>query len=564
MIWNPNIEGKADPKVVEAIRYILNGLRDLQSKIPQNTVTAAQLKAATNIAAIRDALQAGGVAPINITNLLGIPAQASLILTDTHANRLANFPAASQAIGTAFIESDRKYLYVIESVAGVNTWVYVAGVSFNSQANRYADLGSADTGALYWSTDYLQLSEWNGTSWVILLSLPMTDLHVVRYATGTVDTTNVANSVVTWATGSKFSSTWVGRHIVVNGTRCTVTVFTSDTSITVDTNLGAHAGVTYYAGYFSVDLVPGIQFFETDRQQMYIVDDVTGGTVTPNHSAIAWTSGNKFSPTWVGSSIVINGTTYPISAVTSTTALTITGDAGTPGAVSYSVAAGQWLYVSGVSYSTLANIGTDYTLTDVGALWQVTDYGHLLEWAGTGWQWGPGEMGSAYILMGQPDGSQPNNGSWGLCDGSTYAVLGPTGVTSNITTRNLTGDVFIKGGAVGAPQAATVPTWQAGAKTDNAVTGITINNSTTGISVSVDSHGTAADTTVTGAGTRLTSPVTHTATVTDPGHNHGITEPNAGAGSSHNLSNANAKLNAPSEANGGLPLRINVAWFIRR
>lgn len=200
-----------------------------------------------------------------------------------------------------------------------------------------------------------------------------------------------------------------------------------------------------------------------------------------------------------------------------------------------------WVYDSGVYSVAQASIpttgfnGAALGANDTGLLIQVTDYHHVLSWGGAAWGfWG--EDTSGQVVIGPPSGAAPNGGLWGLCDGSTYAVLQANGTTANVTTQNLTGDVFIKGAAApGAQQAATVPTWQAGAKTDigTAVIGV---DSGAGTIVQA------------GVGTTV---ATHTHTHTDTGHQHG-------------LSNANATLNTPSETNGGLPLRIACTFWIRR
>ena len=57
-----------------------------------------------------------------------------------------------------------------------------------------------------------------------------------------VDTTNVANSVVTWKEGQKFNPAWTG-NININGTSRTITGAVTATSLTVTTNATALTGV---------------------------------------------------------------------------------------------------------------------------------------------------------------------------------------------------------------------------------------------------------------------------------------------------------------------------------
>lgn len=186
----------------------------------------------------------------------------------------------------------------------------------------------------------------------------------------------------------------------------------------------------------------------------------------------------------------------------------------------------------------LANIPQGLGTADAGREYRATDYRHRYIWSGTAWQFAEGD-GSGQIVAGQPDGSAPNGGLWGLCDGSTYAVAQDDGSVANVTTQDLTGDVFVLGGAPDR-RAATAPTW------DNSVAPARTESATTGISVA--DHPTAADTTVGGAETRVTDGT------------HDVIE----AGHVHELTDVNAKLNAPSEEAGGLPVRVALRWYIRR
>ena len=54
------------------------------------------------------------------------PAKAAfsgVVLEDTHANRLAKYPASGYPIGSVFFETDNLVFLLNESVSGVNTWV---------------------------------------------------------------------------------------------------------------------------------------------------------------------------------------------------------------------------------------------------------------------------------------------------------------------------------------------------------------------------------------------------------------------------------------------------------
>src|ERR1041384_6010390 len=46
----------------------------------------------------------------------------------------------------------------------------------------------------------------------------------------------------------------------------------------------------------------------------------------------------------------------------------------------------KWVYCSGVLRATFASRPTDLGAQDANLQWSVTDYGHLLRWTGTGWE----------------------------------------------------------------------------------------------------------------------------------------------------------------------------------
>lgn len=107
-------------------------------------------------------LQAGGSAPLVIT---GLPGAASQTIVGNHAQRIVT-SAPSFPIGTLFVETDRNYLYTVETVGGVNTWVWTSGVSVAVVANLWTGLGSNDKGALFYASDNYTQYEWSSTAWV--------------------------------------------------------------------------------------------------------------------------------------------------------------------------------------------------------------------------------------------------------------------------------------------------------------------------------------------------------------------------------------------------------------
>lgn len=114
-----------------------------------------------------------------------------------------------------------------------------------------------------------------------------------------VDTTAVANSVVTWKEGRKFDPAWTG-GITINGTAATITGTPTTTSLTVTSNLGALTGVTAAKT-------------GTGAQVICKVDDTTG-----------WVAGDSLC---FGSSGKNGAGVYTISTVDSSTQVTLTAGA---------------------------------------------------------------------------------------------------------------------------------------------------------------------------------------------------------------------------------------------
>lgn len=197
----------------------------------------------------------------------------------------------------------------------------------------------------------------------------------------------------------------------------------------------------------------------------------------------------------------------------------------------YVSAAHVWTYAVGVYNAPLASIPADLGAADANFLFGATDYKHQWIWSGSAWSFAPGHGSKVFQAS---DGTPPLGGLWAPCDGTNVMLSRNDGTVASFVTPNLTGNVFILGGAYSAPLAATRPTWDPAAVTETASSANTaaesadtIVQSGTGVSVAAAPH-------------------TH-ANV----HNHALT-------------NANALLKPPSEANGGLPLRINLAWYVRR
>lgn len=213
-----------------------------------------------------------------------------------------------------------------------------------------------------------------------------------------------------------------------------------------------------------------------------------------------------------------------------------------------------WQYVDGIYTAALASIPTLST-TDAGFLFGVSDYGHLLRWSGTAWGFAPGDPGSGFVLEGKPDGSVPNGGPWGLCDGTAYNILQANGTTQSITTVNRTLDSFAEGSTSFGAKVATRATWETTAVTDDE----------SAHTHQVDPPNTTSGND-SGAGTIVSAGIGATVATHTHTHDTDIAVFASGAGSAHHhvLSDAKAQLKLFSETNGGLPSRVGVSYWIRR
>ncbi|HZM78503.1 MAG TPA: hypothetical protein VFC19_22480 [Candidatus Limnocylindrales bacterium] len=165
-----------------------------------------------------------------------------------------------------------------------------------------------------------------------------------------------------------------------------------------------------------------------------------------------------------------------------------------------------WIWIAGVMADWRPALVTDLGPNDTGFLYRVTDYEHLLEWNGSGWQWGPGELGSGYYALFDEDPITLMNpaaiNAWFVCDGSTVVRLNRDGSASFITLPDLSTPAYLKGGIVALPAAFS------SGETSPALTGIAVGITAAG-SGEVQS----------GAGAVIEGGFT--ADVTDPGHSHG-------------------------------------------
>lgn len=213
--WYPQLEGQLPREAVLAIRRVLDEVYAVKGRT--GTLEEADFisteRAATTFGAnnTRQQLQAPGSYPLNVTGLNGLLAQpqkayvpavstlpnvlhdpmsqngalvslngivfwfdgrtepgkwktlatAAALLTDTHANRLASYPASDYPVGTVFWESDRHLLYENQGTYGASNWVYVLGTLNVAQSSIAGlGLGQYDDGVLIYVTDYDHILKW--------------------------------------------------------------------------------------------------------------------------------------------------------------------------------------------------------------------------------------------------------------------------------------------------------------------------------------------------------------------------------------------------------------------
>lgn len=170
---------------------------------------------------------------------------------------------------------------------------------------------------------------------------------------------------------------------------------------------------------------------------------------------------------------------------------------------------GIWEYVGCEmqdASSTLANLPTDLGSDDAGFCYRNSFFDRLWEWNGSAWHYADGGLGAGAQVATISSLSPPSGGLWQACDGSSVACALDNATITNLSASDTSAfagsNPMIEGGAGGSQVSATAPTVV-----------LTTGSAQSGSSVTV----------VTGV-----------------------------------------SVEAPSESNGGLPLRISMAWWMRR
>lgn len=132
----------------------INSLQNTVSSIPA-PLSESQIKALIGPTA-QQAISTGGSNPVFITQITG-SSDLDQVLYGTHADR----PSPPAVHGTAlYYETDRTVIYIL--INGV--WVYATGIMRAALASL-PTLTTADTGFLFYSTDYQHTYLWSGAAW---------------------------------------------------------------------------------------------------------------------------------------------------------------------------------------------------------------------------------------------------------------------------------------------------------------------------------------------------------------------------------------------------------------
>jgi len=207
-------------------------------------------------------------------------------------------------------------------------------------------------------------------------------------------------------------------------------------------------------------------------------------------------------------------------------------------------AVNTWVYAAGEMTSdsaTIADIQVDLGAVDVGFIYNSTFWFHrwmFVNSGPTGWTFAPGDPGVNYIVA--ATNVAPKGGKWGLCDGSAYTYINHNAIADGVTTPNLAGGAFIRGGPYGGPTAASRATWEATAKTE--LDG-THKHSVFLSCGTYDGGGVGSPQSIALCGFSFD-------TATDGAHQHALTD-------------TNAQLKVPSDVNGGLPENFKLDWWVR-
>lgn len=395
---------------------------------------------------------------VDVINSIGVRAwtrlDLSTIISDTHANRIANYPASSYSVAPypdVFFETDTQVFLVNEVVGGVNTWVPTWAYPLaDTRANMNNAYFSAwwPQGQIYEQTD----------SYLEYISQPT----VIASCTITGGTTIGYSGV-----GTPFDSRLVGYKVIVTISTVEYPVQVTGafgTVLTIATSL-SNSGCT-------VTIIGGQWVYQSG---IYM------NTYASRPVPVLQDFGLKFLATDLGWLEVLQYT-----------------------AVVMGVPVLAYVYESGQAEGTVAdmlalNMGTQESFNGPRPKYAETDFGHVHEWTGSAWQFAMGEVNnymvessSASAPGGAPTTATSTTNGWYPCDGGTYSVVNGDGSTTSVTTedRNSSATVaaIMTGGFNASLNPATVPTYELTEATTTELQSAVVVQSGTGASVAGASH----------------------------------------------------------------------------
>jgi hypothetical protein len=202
-----------------------------------------------------------------VTNL--IDSLPSPVIVANHSSR----PSPLEK-GQLLVEDDRRLMFVSMDIGSGLEWVYVAGMWSDTYTNRATTFGAAETGLLFYASDYLHTWKWTGSAWQVVDGLMRGTLspdqkptlttqdagfqfystdfdHTYRW-TGTTweygDGDECSGHIRWWAQTPQKSSVWAlaDGSVVTKSTRLGTTV-----SVTTPNLIGAYpkgANIASYTG----------------------------------------------------------------------------------------------------------------------------------------------------------------------------------------------------------------------------------------------------------------------------------------------------------------------------
>jgi hypothetical protein len=149
-------------------------------------------------------------------------------------------------------------------------------------------------------------------------------------------TVNTSGTSVTWVSGDQFPPLMAGGVLFINGTAYSIASYISTTGLTLSSSAGTQSGATYAAPYGDpVTAVTGAyldSYFLAQRPASQL-----RGTVSTNATtSVTWVAGDNFTRLVPYQQIAINGVSYEIATVNSSTSITLTGATASSGSVPYS------------------------------------------------------------------------------------------------------------------------------------------------------------------------------------------------------------------------------------